>query len=148
MRPMPLQALVHGRYPAALEVYVSYLLKQQAILSFDLSVAFLEDLLILPLVNDWATLRLRVVCGATPYLRQLLLVNVHVLVPPLPAQDLRRSLDGLVDDGLAVEEAADIVSAVGVHIVRVHGWEADMRESYPLLIVTCFTLIMDAYVCT
>ena len=149
MRPMALQALVHGHYPAALEVYVCYLLEEQAILTLDLSVAFLEDLLVLPFVDDWAALRLGVVCGATPYLRELLLVCVHVLVPPLPAQDLRRAMDGLVYDGLAVEEAADIVCAIGVHIVRGDGWEApDMRESQALLVVACVTIIVDANVCT
>ena len=128
---------------------MSYLLKQEAIFTFDLSVAFLEDLLVLPLVDNWAALGLRVVCGATPYLRQLLIVGVHVLVPPLSTQDLRRSVDGLVDDGLAVEEAAGIVSAVGIHIVRGDGWEApNMWESQPLLVVTCVTIIVDANVCT
>lgn len=66
MRPVPLQTLVHGRHPAALEVYVSDLLKEEAILTLDLSVAFLEDLLVLPLVNYGTALGLREVCGASP----------------------------------------------------------------------------------
>ena len=58
-------------------------------------------------------------------------------------------MNGLVDDGLAVEESAGIVGAVGVNVVRINCWEAaHMGESQPLLVVKSVTLFMGANVCT
>jgi len=76
-------------------------------------------------------------------------VYAHVLVPPLPTEDLRGAMNGLVDDGLAVEEPASIVGAVGVNVVRINCREAaHIRESQSLLVVKSVTLFMGANVCT
>ena len=58
-------------------------------------------------------------------------------------------MDGLVDDGLAVEEPAGIVGAVGVNVVRIYCREpAHVGEGQSLLVVKSVSLFMGANVCT
>jgi hypothetical protein len=97
-------------------MYVSDLFKQQSVFAFYFSVSIFEDPLRLTLIDDYP-MAFREIIGDGTNLRQLLSVNVHVMIPPLPGKNLRRAINGFVND-LSPEESTHIMSTVSTNILR------------------------------